>query len=347
MAPAHDFPTFSSNKPYQTTEGLELLIVAAIVAGAIVFMGCIYCVCRCCVCRCCQCAEEGAELEEGAEEGRCAKCKDIFKQGLSAVFDVIEPAKENDQLTFLFSKRRPKSGCCYGYVWVYFTTLFVFLFLLFLSMFCNFFIYRKTSTCNDINVKRKNYICFDINHGYRKVDCLEEKDDNLDVICYLTDFDFFRALGIAYGAIEAFRALISTFFSIGIVIGKKAPGAMITYQIISVILSIILFGVIYGVFHEDCTSGTLCGNAVLLHMTVILAFLTSQFFVVGHPWWAFDSVSHFEKVITELGQGQRLIIIDEEYQPQAPRQNQQETQYHAIGECTAINENSPLTECTV
>lgn len=348
-----DFLSFNSHRPHQITEGLEIVFIAVIVVVIIAIVLCIYGGCRYCEekCECCRsrCTEPQCRRSRCAEccRSRCAECcrlrcaeqsgadhvqddgqskivkflQHCLSPVLSSVFDVIEPAKENCKITLLFAKkRRPKSGYHYGYVLFYFTILLVLLFFLFLSMFCNFFIYRKTSTCNDINVANNHYICFNINDGYSEVDCHLEKyttDSNLEVICYLTDWDFFRALGIAFGAIQAFRTLISTFFSFGITIGKKSPGAMITYQCIGSVLSILSWVGCYVLLYKYCMYKVWCGDAVQVHITVNFAHLISLCLFLGHPWWAFKDDS-FEQTITKIGE--RNYLTDVEYQPQAQDQ---------------------------
>lgn len=315
MAPISDFPTFETRKDYWITEAVEpfaivaaivasfLLLAAATVVFYVVSCGCcsFRCIsqsrvqrCCCCVplCRCC------GQLC-GRLRCECPRVHFILQQVLGSVFDVIEVAEDEGRSIILFAKRRrPRNNCCYVIVLAYFTALFILLSFLFLSLFSNFLIYRKTSNCNDINVKTEYSICFDLDNGYEVVNCLERQDDpDLKVICYLTDFGFFRALGTAFGAIQAFRTLISILFALGIKLGQKLPYLTATVQVVGALVSVVPYAMLYGLFYTHYTSIVLYGNPPLVHATLWLAWATVFVFVCLHPWWAFKESTIFGKKI--------------------------------------------------
>ena len=234
---------------------------------------------------------------------------------LSSVFNMIEIAEDTEGKTniLMFSKRlRPKSLCCYGYVVAYFLFLLVLLSALFLCMFSNFFIYRKTSTCNDINVKTEYSICFDINNGYERVTCTDSEkinDPNLEVICYLTDANFFRALGVAFGAIQAIRFLIVIFFPVGITMGLKWPQLTIATQCSGALVSTFPPTILYSLFYKRVTSQYLYGDPLLVHFTLWLACATGFVFFVMHPWWAFHGQDKvFKQIIDEDGESHEKYL---------------------------------------
>ena len=315
MAPISDFPTFKTRQDYWITEAVEpfaiiVVIVASfllLAAATVVFYGvscgcCSFpCVAESCVhqCRCwvplfrC-CGQLSDRLR-----CKCPGFQLLLQQVLSSVFDVIEAAEDQRRSIILFAKRRrPRNNCCYVMVLAYFTALLILLSFLFLSLFSNVLIYRKTSTCNDINVKTENSICFDLDNGYKVVDCLERKDDpDLNVICYLTDLNVFRALGIAFGAIQAFRALISILFPFGIKLGLKWPYLTTTLQVVGALVSVVPYLILYSLFYTHYTSIVLYGNPPLVHATLWLAWATVFVSVCLHPWWAFKESTIFEKKI--------------------------------------------------
>ena len=228
---------------------------------------------------------------------------------------MIETVEKPDGRILMFSKRpRPENPPHYWYIVVYFLILLVLLSVLFLCMFSNFFLYRKTSTCNDINVKTEYSICFDINRGYERVLCTDTEkinDPDLEVICYLTDFGFFRALGVAFGAIQAIRTLIAILFPLGITMGLKFPRLTVATQISGALVSLLPPIILYSVFYTRTTTLVLYGDPLLVHFILWLACLTGFSFFALHPWWAFqDKV--FKQVIEER---------DLKWQRKTPAQN--------------------------
>ena len=318
-----NFPTFSSRNEYMRTEGLELAIPVGIVIILLLLLGLCYCVPRYIYLRRKDKNSNTPKREQWPSLGQ-----DIhfaLQYVLSSAFDIIEIVRQEKETTkpptdikttdikttervLLFAKRRrPKNMCCYALVLLYFIILLVGLFLLLVCLFFNLFIYRKTSTCNDINVKTEYSVCFDINHGYARVNCTDSKninDPNLEVICYLTDWGFFRALGVSFGAIQAVRALIFVLFPIGITIGRKSICLIIVFQSVSGLIIVTLPILLYCLFYVDGLAlfTSLYGDPPLVHASVWIACATAFAFVVCLPWWAFhpgwtEDTSAFEQVI--------------------------------------------------
>ena len=305
MAPFSDFPTFKTRKDYVITEAVEpFVIVAAIVVLclALAVLIAFYC-CVKCVCRQRRVHQRDYRVSVPLCPCSCDRLRShlhfLLQQVLSSVFDVIEVAEDEGRSIILFAKRRrPRNNCCYVMVLAYFTALFILLSFLFLSLFSNFLIYRKTSNCNDINVKTQYSICFDLNNNYEVVNCLQRQNDSdLEVICYLTDFNIFRALGTAFGAIQAFRTLISIIFALGIKLGLKWPCWTTTLQVFGALVIVVLCTTLYSLFYTHHISIILYGDPPLVHATLLLALATIFVFVCLHPWRAFKESTIFEKRI--------------------------------------------------
>ena len=313
MAPIGDFPTFKSREDYRITEGLEPLFVVIIILVVIGVFGIIYCCTRCC-CNCCKC---------GSCNSRNEKCKPPIGMWkiLSYVFGAIEVAQDDGKTVVLISKTKMKNWCTYGAccVFGYYIIELILLGLLFLVLFCNFLLYRKTSTCNDINVKTEYSICFDINDHYKKVDCISKQEPDLQVICYLTDFAFFRALGTAFAAANAISAVISVFSSIGIKMVASQPHrcVFITIQVLFGTISCMGLIALYTWFYNY----VLYGDPPLIHATVCIATVLFAILFWGFPWCAFSDSSTFQQELVTIDDKQCLCII-EESQPQEDQDGQ-------------------------
>lgn len=240
-----------------------------------------------------------SRIEDMKIDDKDSKTADTIAEGcgklLSSVFPLIETAKSGGKQILLFSKRKPDKW--HGCVMFYYLILLFVLLALFLFLFCNFLLYRKTSTCNDINVETNFSICFNIHGGYKAVDCVKEKDQKLEVICYLLDFNFFRALGIAFGAIQAITTLVSIIVPLSIAMGQKAPALILAIQIIASLALIAVLPVFYTLHWKHIFDPFLYGDPVLVHAIFVLANIVG-FLIVWHPWCLFKNSSDFEQEIT-------------------------------------------------
>ena len=312
MAPIGDFPTFKSREDYRITEGLEPLFVSIIIAVVIGVPGIIYCSARCCYKRC------ESKWTSGSRKSEKTKCEPPIWMWkiLSYVFGAIEVAQGDRKTVVLISKTKMKNWCAYGacYVFGYYFIELILLCLLFLVLFCNFFIYRKTSTCNDINVETESSICFDINNHYKTVDCTAERNNpDLKVICYLTDTSPFRALGTAFAAANAISAVISVFSSIGIKMVASQPHRCV-FITIQAFLGITCCGIpvgLYALFYSRTIDGILYGDPPLIHAAVWIATVLLAILFWGFPRCAFSDSSTFKQELVTINDKQCLCIISE------------------------------------
>ena len=306
MAPIGDFPTFKSREDYRITEGLEPPFVIIIIVLVSCVLGIIY--------SCAWCCYKSCESKCGSRKSEKTKCEPPIWMWkiLSYVFGAIEVAQDDGKTVVLISKTKMKNWCAYGacYVFGYYIIELILLGLLFLVLFCNFLLYRKTSTCNDINVKTESSICFDINNHYERVDCTAERNNpDLEVICYLTDIAPFRALGTAFAAANAISAVISVFSSIGIKMVASQPHrcVFITIQILFGTISCVSLIVLYTRFYSD----VLYGDPPLIHLTVCIATVLFAILFWGFPWCAFSDSSTFQQELVTINDKQCLCIISE------------------------------------
>ena len=131
-------------------------------------------------------------------------------------------------------------GCGCGICCMHFWTYFYFFMAAFLAglwfivLLCENSIYRKTTTCNDINVKDNSFTCFDLNDQSRPVQCpIGSSPNNKSIFCYLYEPNP-GAAGIAYGFVK--------LILIGVVIYFKVLNQLRQYKCCQYILLILQVG---------------------------------------------------------------------------------------------------------
>ena len=186
----------------------------------------------CCSC-CCSCCSVWTEDQDSASnydlmdhehEGLCSKLnilfpvyRIVFRQTVKEVVTHHETSTDTTKTQeFLFGGyRNPKHNCR---LHTYFLTMLVIVLNWFLLMLCDTAIYRKTTTCNDINVRRDAYMCFDVSKSVTAVpvDCTNPdvmQNDNIHVLCYLKSFNIATALSLAFSFAQLIILLIHISFS--------------------------------------------------------------------------------------------------------------------------------------
>lgn len=110
-------------------------------------------------------------------------------------------------------------GICYCINCLHFWTYFYFFTIAFLAgiwfivMICENSIYRKTGTCNDINVMDNSFTCFDLDNKSYIIDCEVGKSPNITVFCYLYNPNP-GAAGIAYGFVKLILVGVVIYFRV-------------------------------------------------------------------------------------------------------------------------------------
>lgn len=203
-------------------------------------------------------------------------------------------------------------------VFVYFTLLSGLVALWYLVTFTNAFIYRKTGTCNDLNVNDTDYSCFlisDRNVPPQIQEIIDEEAGelvpcqrvqefltttpnityNLEVICYASQLNLLSALGIAYGACKTITFLLQLIFKGFMFLAAKGRimrRILITLQALFVGFVVLFLLIVPTTLHEvsgprnspfDIIRGELFFSFAFISLlglsTVLVAGLT--------PWWAF------------------------------------------------------------
>lgn len=172
----------------------------------------------------------------------------------------------------------------------------------FFVMFFDTAFYRKTTTCNDLNVRRDAYLCFDISKPITAgpTNCTDpEIRDNLDiyVLCYLQFFNFPIALSLAFSFAQLIIILIHISFAITLWCVKNYTpiAAIVLHAALCIVY--VLFFVVYGpivgtnAVNNVKFEGTniFYGDRILRMFMVLLGFFSLLLLTLLSPYyWLID-----------------------------------------------------------
>ena len=208
--------------------------------------------------------------------------------------------------------------------------------LWFLAVFSDTVLYRKTSTCLDVNVRFTNTQCFllstegvppeiqeiiDLEEG-NVVPCqrvqnyllLNNITYDLEVICYQSQLNPLAALGVAYGTMKAMIFVMTTVIAVLFWLFKHLPSSVScicvahTVQIgLSIVITIIIIAVIASLHTSsgprntsfDYLRGDRFFNTSITGLISVTIIVTFGLF----PWWAFKPL---EKVKASCNTSEEL-----------------------------------------
>lgn len=142
-----------------------------------------------------------------------------FHRILSTVFSsvselYIERKNHVENPVLIIAERKSPIGYFEWSTYFYFTYMLLMCCLWFIATAVELSIYRKTGTCNDINVKDKSFSCFDVGNNYSRINCKNTSDiDTRHVICYLYNPNI-AGFGVAYSAAKLISLLADNAFTI-------------------------------------------------------------------------------------------------------------------------------------
>lgn len=240
-------------------------------------------------------------------DGGDDSCANQYSTGLYFVYKVFFPqfveigvaedgdkGKGKNKRIYLFGGyKEPRKP---GMVHVYFMTMMFLAICWFIVMFVDTAIYRKTTTCNDINVQKNAYVCFDVNadkyHQAEPVDCAKVIDDlDVHVLCYLKYFNFPTAASIAFSFMQLIVFGIYVTFALTLYVVAKWKNRKFVF-IIWVLLAIIIVAAIISVViafdQADSTQNTglnfLYGDRVPRYIICGLGCLTVLLLAAFSPY---------------------------------------------------------------
>lgn len=112
------------------------------------------------------------------------------------------------------------SCCLHFYTYLYFVVVGVLAALWLIVITIENAIYRKTGTCNDIDVLENSYTCFNLGDDSVQIDCKDGSSADIDVFCYLYGLSP-GAVGIGFSIFKLITFVVTIYFRIVIKIAEK------------------------------------------------------------------------------------------------------------------------------
>ena len=268
---------------------------------------------------------EGLQLQEESKEKEKEKNEKQKVKKISVVFLGRQECREKNILTRVW-------------VHMYFVLLCLLIILWAISVFSDSVLYRKTSTCNDLDVEDTDLSCFQLStrnvpEGVQQIIDEEEGelvpcekvqnytqseniDFDLEVICYQTRLNLVAALGIAYGSMKviAFTIISILSFILNITKGIRdrpegiSKPKVLLAQITQIVLSLMVIGLIIAtvvILHQitgprNSSFDYLRGEQFYQYSIIVLAGVTIFYTVGLFPWWAFEPLDNPKKYELQL-----------------------------------------------
>ena len=188
----------------------------------------------------------------------------------------------------IISERKVPSSVCIGFLtYLYFTYMLLMCSLWFITMLVELMVYRKTGTCNDINVKVRSFSCFDVDNKYERIDCEQTPDiDTRRVICYLYNPNI-AAFGVAFSTATLFSVIGDFAYNIILKGTKKCCGCFLVLRILGLILVaavFITFMVLAHVHRIFNTNYFTYAGIPMRYVQLLLLFMTAVGILALPPW---------------------------------------------------------------
>ena len=190
----------------------------------------------------------------------------------------------------------------------------------FFVMFFDTAFYRKTTTCNDLNVRRDAYLCFDISKSITAgpTNCTDPaiRDDlDIHVLCYLQFFNFPIALSLSFSFAQLIIILIHISFAITLwcVTNYTPVAAMLLHAALCIgyVLFFLVYGPIVGANAVDNIrfEGTnlFYGDRILRMVMVLLGFFSLLLLTLLSPYYWLIDKYHREYCPTYGHEGKKKV----------------------------------------
>lgn len=231
----------------------------------------------------------GIVMEEGTEE------KEVYLFG-----DKEYRAKQLPRATDIFDLNL----MLHGYTYFYFITTIVLASLWFIAMAIENAFYRKTTTCNDINVQDNSFTCFDVTKSDFDpvpISCEIGKSPDVEVFCYLFHPNI-AALGIAFSIFKLILFGVTVYFKIAIKLVESDCGMyfMIVAQGIFIALALFALPSILPSIHFATTIDIYFfrGSAVIRWFMFVLLIITAVL-LIPVPWCGFTHKDTYKSMALE------------------------------------------------
>lgn len=338
MAPTHDKFIFDKIWKFQTFESVLCfgIIVLILLAGLVVWV--FMCCKKGCRCNC------NADYDDIDETPRCGCTQNLIHSLLMGLMPELFskhvqqrttkneqqqpgnvqiptptqiPGEENEwcnpttELYLIGDKAfdepprccNKKRACCYTYT--YFVTTCALAFVWFVLVTSEYGIYRKTGTCNDIDVLDVSYSCFIVKDNGEigdHINCTVGKDPNITVFCYLHSPNP-GAVGIGFSFAKLILFGVTLYFKLTTKIAETSCGWVIVLQVLLSIAAFIGIAVLLPLIHYVKVINIYVyffhGNAALRLASYALLILT-PIFLIPVPWCFFINNKKYRSPVREV-----------------------------------------------
>lgn len=188
-------------------------------------------------------------------------CDNIDKYSAALITPLFTSVTKNSNTgrsCLLFAERKdPEDKLSKIAVRMYFLIAILLALLWFVALLADNLWYQKVTTCNDVNPKINNYICYEIDSFGNaitsdtgtSVDC--EVEQTRDVLCYIYTFSPFMALTIASSITRTIVFAVDAVFTVSLSLAESKYGCALltTVQVLAVCIGSTVFLIVIPVLY--------------------------------------------------------------------------------------------------
>ena len=188
----------------------------------------------------------------------------------------------------------------------------------FLILLVEYSIYRKTTTCNDINVLDKSFRCFRVDNGTAigcTVDQGNGKSPDIDVFCYLYTPNP-GALGIAFGAVNFISVAITVYFRIALYCTKAPIGqcCLLALQLLAAAIVVIVVALLPGLnFGRLNVEIYFFHGLATMRVCMYILIVYTGFTLIPIPWYGFTHQDNFRDIVVQKQKDQTEPVNTNNY----------------------------------
>ena len=215
--------------------------------------------------------------------------------------ELIENVQDMHIPSWVANRRWVGKDCLHCCVYLYFIVIVVLACIWFLVMAVENAIYRKTGTCNDINVLDNSFTCFDLDNHSQPINCSVGKSPNITVFCYLFSPNP-GAIGIAFSTVNAILFAVIVNFKVTNKLARKrcCRGTLLVLQIAATIVSVLVTVLLLPLlqFQFKIQLYFFHGNAAMRWAMYFLTIFTSCALILM-PWCFFTTDDKYEDMVLD------------------------------------------------
>ena len=223
----------------------------------------------------------------------CCTSIEYFHKLLGFVFSSVSEVyvKSEDRANprivpiLVISERKLPPGRTEWFTYFYFTYMFLMCVMWFIAILMELSIYRKTGTCNDINVEVQSFSCFDVDNNYEKIDCDNTTDiETRRVICYLYS-PTIAGIGVAFSVAQLISVLGDIAYKLTLNGINQCVWCINILRIVCLLLVVFGFIVFVGVVEDHRISNYFTYGGIPMRWTQLLLLTATLFGIFAFPPW--------------------------------------------------------------